>query len=91
MRSTIDARRVPLMFLADAEQQAPRRNGMELSAHEIVVHGPGSTNHLRHAGRQSTGDDVARASTILPPQTMAIIGREMAPSAPRPISSEPAA
>jgi AraC-like DNA-binding protein len=78
VRSMSDARRVPVMFLADAEQDAPRRNGMELSAQEMAVHRPGSTNHLQTQGASRlammslTIDDLAR-------ETLAITGREMAP------------
>lgn len=78
VRSMSDAQRVPVMFLADAAQEAPRRNGMELSARELVVHRPGSTNHLNTPGASRLAmmslaiDDLAR-------ETLAITGREMAP------------
>jgi AraC-like DNA-binding protein len=42
--------RLGIMFLADAEQAAPLRNGMELSAQAVIVHRPGSVNHLRSSG-----------------------------------------
>jgi AraC-like DNA-binding protein len=69
--SATDARRVPVMFLADAEQQVPLRNGMQLSADELVVHRPGSTNHLqahsasRLAMMSLSTDDLAAAAIAL--------------------------
>ena len=77
-RSMSDARRVPVMFLVDAEQDVSRRNGMELSARDIVVHSPGSTNHLQTEGASRLAmmslpiDDLAAAA-------LALTGREMAP------------
>jgi len=74
--SASDARRVPVMFLADAEQQVPLRNGMELSAHELVVHRPGATNHLQTHGASRLAmmslstDDLAAAA-------LAITGHEL--------------
>ena len=74
--SASDARRVPVMFLADAEQQVPLRNGMQLSADELVVHRPGSTNHLqahsasRLAMMSLSTDDLAAAA-------IALTGREI--------------
>jgi len=69
--SASDARRVPAMFLADAEQQVPLRNGMELSADELVVHRPGSTNHLQAQGASRLAmmslstDDLAAAAVAI--------------------------
>ena len=78
VRSMSDARRVPLMFLTDAEQEAPRRNGMELSAHEIAVHSPGSTNHLHTPGASRLAM-MSLAIDDLATETLALTGREMAP------------
>jgi AraC-like DNA-binding protein len=67
------------MFLADAVQEAPRRNGMDVSADELVVHRPGSTNHLQTRGASRlammslTIDDLATAA-------MTITGCEIAAS-----------
>jgi AraC-like DNA-binding protein len=78
VRSMSDPRRVPLMFLADAEQDIPRRNGMELSAQEIAIHRPGSTNHLHTQGPSRLAmmslaiDDLAAAG-------LALTGRELEP------------
>jgi AraC-like DNA-binding protein len=43
-------RRLAIMFLADAAQATPHRNGMPLSADDLVIHRPGSSNHLRTTG-----------------------------------------
>ena len=78
VRSMSDARRVPVMFLADAGQEAPRRNGMELSAQEMVVHQPGSTNHLHTPGASRLAM-MSLAIDDLATEMLAITGREMAP------------
>jgi AraC-like DNA-binding protein len=39
-----------IMFLADGEQSTPLRNGVRLSADEVIVHRPGSVNHLWSQG-----------------------------------------
>ncbi len=80
VRSATDARRMPLMFLADAAQEAPLRNGMEFSANEIVVHCPGATNHLLTPGASRLAM-ISLSTDELAAEAMAITGREMA--APR--------
>jgi AraC-like DNA-binding protein len=80
VRSTSYAARLGIVFLADAEQQAPLRNGLELSAPEISVHRPGAVNHLWSKGPNRLAmmslplEDAAAAG-------LAIAGRELA--APR--------
>jgi AraC-like DNA-binding protein len=76
VRSMTDARRMPLMFLADAEQEAPLRNGMELSACEIVVHRPGATNHLQAPGASRLAM-ISLATDDLAAEALAITGREV--------------
>jgi AraC-like DNA-binding protein len=78
VRSMSDARRVPVMFLVDADQEAPRRNGMELSAQDIAVHRPGSTNHLQTQGASRLAM-MSLATDDLAAETLAITGREIAP------------
>jgi AraC-like DNA-binding protein len=68
-------KRIAIMFLADAEQAAPHRNGIELSADDLVIHRPGSSNHLRAPGPSRLAmmslepEDLAEAA-------LAITGRE---------------
>lgn len=50
VRSMSHTGRVGIMFLTDAEQAAPLRNGFELSAQDVVIHHPGSVNHLWSQG-----------------------------------------
>ena len=78
VRSMSDARRVPVMFLADDEQDAPRRNGMELSAQDMVIHSPGSTNHLQTEGASRLAM-MSLATDDLAAETLALTGRAMAP------------
>ena len=73
-------RRIAIMFLADAEQATPYRNGMSLSADDLVIHRPGANNHLRTTGPSRLAmmslepEDLAEAA-------LAITGREVtAPS-----------
>jgi AraC-like DNA-binding protein len=80
VRSMSDTGRLGIMFLADPEQAPPLRNGMELSAQDVVVHRPGAVNHLWSRGpnrlaMMSLGLEDAAAVG------QAIVGREIeAPS-----------
>ena len=76
VRSSTDPQRMPLMFLADAAQEAPLRNGMEFSAHEIVVHRPGATNHLLTPGPSRLAM-ISLSTDELAAEVMAITGREL--------------
>ena len=76
VRSATDPQRMPLMFLADAAQEAPLRNGMELTAHEFVVHRPGATNHLLTPGASRLAM-ISLSTDELATEAMAITGREV--------------
>jgi len=68
-------RRIAIMFLADAEQATPYRNGMPLSADDLVIHRPGSNNHLRTPG-PSRLVMMSLAPEDLAEAAQAITGRE---------------
>lgn len=77
VRSMSHTGRLGIMFLADPEQAAPLRNGLELSAQDVVIHHPGSVNHLWSQGPTRLAmmslalEDAAAAG-------LAIAGREVA-------------
>jgi AraC-like DNA-binding protein len=77
VRSMSHTARLGIMFLTDPDQEAPIRNGMELSGQDVIVHRPGSVNHLWSRGPNRLAmmslalEDAAAAG-------LAIAGREVA-------------
>jgi len=76
MAASVDLKRAPLLFLADADQASLREDGMEVSSGEIVVFRRQATNHswtsgaCRQATMSLTHEDLAEAGE-------AIAGREL--------------
>lgn len=74
--TALDKARSPIFFLSEEDDPPMRLSGMELSAGEMVVYSPGSTNYLRtsaacHWGTMSlTPEDLAAAGESL-------VGREL--------------
>jgi AraC-like DNA-binding protein len=90
MHAANDPRRVPVLFLADAEQPPVRHNGIELSAQDLVIYRQGATNHVWLEGINSV------ASMSLTPKDLAeagaaIVGHELvAPRETRIVRPAPA-
>ena len=69
--SANDPRRVPVLFLSEADQPPMRHNGIELSAQDLVIYRQGATNHVWLEGINSvasmspTPKDLAEAGTVI--------------------------
>jgi len=73
MHAANDPRRVPVLFLSEADQPPMRHNGIELSAQDLVIYRQGATINSV-ASMSPTPKDLAEAGT-------AIVGHEL--TAPR--------
>jgi AraC-like DNA-binding protein len=69
LNSANDPARLPILFLANADQPPVHHNGVEVTPHDIVVYRRGATNHIWTQG------DNGLATMSLSPEDLAAAGK----------------